>query len=779
MTWSSVTATTYNISGYNLYRSNSASVTGPKVNATPIPGTSFSDTGLTDGTSYYYFLQAVDSLGHGSALTGPVNDTPVKAPGVPTNVSSSPGDTAAQVIWTASTPGTLPVGSYLLIRLDQTTSTLVTIGPLPVSPTGYVDTPVANGDTYVYQVQAVDSSNIESGVHLSALSAPTTVIPGSKVNPPVNLKAVGGAALVTLNWTDPPVIGLANGAVTGFQIFRATAQTGPYAQIGTTIVGPMTYPDNTVTNGQTYYYYMTGVNSAPMTSANSVTVHATPALAPPAPTAFAGQDGNQSVTLTWAANPLQNNVAVSYYVVNRTVPSNTPVTVSSPATTYTDLGLTNGQTYNYTLQAVDQNGTMGPASGTITDYPYAMSVPTPVISTSDNTGVNLTWTTPASSSFPVTGFAVFRVDAGATVVDSLADAVTTLSASPLFDSTGTLGQLYDYQVAGVDDKGHLGPASSPDLDGKANPPAPPSNFTALAGDKEIILDWEPEPKTTNSLPVSQYILTGSDNLAVTLTGQTYYVDTNSLNNSNLVNGTPVTYHLIAVDVAGQSGQYNASHESAAAPATAVGSPANVNPPTQVTALAVSGSEIQLTWAPADYEDKNISYYNVYRNSSFTGTYSKIAKVNNPLASPATLYDNTGLSPGTTYYYFVRSFDSISQKESCDSNHAYAATAAPTAGVPPVTVNEMAFDKNLFLPLTGQRLSIYYVIPTSGSVELAIYSIAGRPIRYLYPGNTPANSQSSTVWDGKDRNGDVVASGIYLIEIKAPGFHQVRKVAVVK
>ena len=792
LNWTAVSQTTYPVAGYNLYRSNSASVTGPKVNATPVPGISFTNTGLTDGTTYYYFLQTADNQGHGSSYAGPVSETPVKAPGAPTNVTSKPGDGAAQITWTASVPGTLPIGSYLLIRDDITASSVVTLGPFPVSPTGYVDTGLSNTHTYVYQVQAVDNTNIESGVHESSLSAPTTVSPGISVNPPSSMNAVGAPAAVTLTWVDS-FVGPLNGPVTGYQIFRSTSQTGSYTPLPSGIsVGVQTYTDSTVTNGTTYYYYMVASNnnSTPIVSPDSVTVHATPAGAPAAPSGLTALDGDQTVSLTWAPNPVLNNVAVSYYVVNRANLPGAPAAVAnvlSPSgaatvVSFPDSGLSDGQTYVYTLQAVNANGTVGTASGPVTGYPYLMSPTTGLSSASDATGVNLSWNNvpifPGTSSFPVTAFAVFRNDFGATVVYSPASALTVVSTTPFSDLTGTLGQLYDYQVAGMDDKGHLGPVSIADPDGKANPPPAPTSFTALAGDQEIILDWAPVVKTTTSLPVSYYILTSStDNLAVTLTGQTYYEDVAGQNGSTLSNDNPVTYTLVSVDA---SGQYTVAHMSAAAgPVTGTSNSANVNPPTNVKAQAVTTNEIELTWTPANYENKSISYYNVYRASSFTGSYSKIAKVNNPLATPATVYDNTSLSSNTTYYYFVRSFDSISSKESCDSNHAYATTAAPTAGMPSVTVGELAFDKNLFLPLTGQQLSIYYVVPNSGWVELTVYNISGYPIRYFYPGNATANVQAGTVWDGKDRNGNTVASGIYLIEIKAPGFHQVRKVAVVK
>jgi hypothetical protein len=76
------------------------------------------------------------------------------------------------------------------------------------------------------------------------------------------------------------------------------------------------------------------------------------------------------------------------------------------------------------------------------------------------------------------------------------------------------------------------------------------------------------------------------------------------------------------------------------------------------------------------------------------------------------------------------------------------------------------------------LGIYFVAPNSGPAQINVYNISGNPIRALYATST-AGAQESLTWDIKDRNGNIVASGLYLIEIKAPGLHQIKKVLVVK
>ncbi|HEY5038252.1 MAG TPA: FlgD immunoglobulin-like domain containing protein, partial [bacterium] len=278
-----------------------------------------------------------------------------------------------------------------------------------------------------------------------------------------------------------------------------------------------------------------------------------------------------------------------------------------------------------------------------------------------------------------------------------------------------------------------------------------------------------------SLPVSEYQVTRTSSGPTTtfLTTLTYYLDTTT------VDGAPVTYTVQAIDDTGNLTGVHISVATASMPVTAASS--NVNPPVTVTAKATSPSTIRLTWTQGNYQGRVISYYNVYRSTSFTEfvAATPYAKVYNSAFNPATIFNDTGLSPNTTYYYVVRSYDLIGLKESLNSNHAFDTTPAPIAGIPPVTVSQMAFDANILLPLTGQKLGIYYVVPNTGSVEIDIYNISGNLIQTLTPGQGTANVQQNTTWDGKDRNGNTVASGLYLLEIKSPGFHQIKKVAVVK
>jgi len=49
--------------------------------------------------------------------------------------------------------------------------------------------------------------------------------------------------------------------VVGYNVYRGTTSGGPYAKVNSSRDPSTLYTDNTVQNGQTYYYVSTAVNS--------------------------------------------------------------------------------------------------------------------------------------------------------------------------------------------------------------------------------------------------------------------------------------------------------------------------------------------------------------------------------------------------------------------------------------------------------------------------------------------------------------------------------------
>jgi hypothetical protein len=72
---------------YNVYRSTSSGGPYTKLNSSPITTTTYTDAGVTSGTTYYYEVSAVNDYGE-SAMSGPVSATPqTPLPNAPTLIS--------------------------------------------------------------------------------------------------------------------------------------------------------------------------------------------------------------------------------------------------------------------------------------------------------------------------------------------------------------------------------------------------------------------------------------------------------------------------------------------------------------------------------------------------------------------------------------------------------------------------------------------------------------------------------------------------------------------
>src|SRR5262249_60468294 len=85
LTWTAASGAT----SYNIYRSTSSGGQGNTPVKTGVTGTSFSDTSLANGTTYYYQVSAVDS-GSESVKSSEVFATPRVA--APTGLTATPGN---------------------------------------------------------------------------------------------------------------------------------------------------------------------------------------------------------------------------------------------------------------------------------------------------------------------------------------------------------------------------------------------------------------------------------------------------------------------------------------------------------------------------------------------------------------------------------------------------------------------------------------------------------------------------------------------------------------
>lgn len=524
-------------------------------------------------------------------------------------------------------------------------------------------------------VAAVGCGSTESADDGSQAGAqrPGGVAPGVDVDrsAPTTPSGLTGAAVaptqVNLAWSSSRD----DVGVVEYRIYRGGA---PLATVGNVTA----YQDTTVVASTTYSYTVQAIDAAGNASGQSpAVIVATPAVldsvAPSIPTGVTATAVSLAqINVDWTA--ATDNVAVTAYRIFRNgsllgdLPSN--------VTRLENRGLAASTTYLYTVQALDAAGNIsGPsaaASATTLSAPDTVPPTAPsdlAAAAASTVQINLTWTA-ATDNVVVASHRVYRNGA---LIASVAG--TTYQDTGLSPSTS-----YTYNVDAIDGDGNVSPLSAgasattfaaPDT----SPPSVPLGFTATAvSSSQINLGWV---TSIDNVAVTGYQIFRGGTLRATLGNVTSFQDT------GLTPGTTYSYTVRARDLAG-----NVSGLSSPQSATTPTAPDTTAPttPTGLSASPFSSSKINLSWA-ASTDNVAVTGYRVYRNGVFVVA----------LGSSNTAFQDTGLTPSTSYSYVIDAVDAAGNASGI-SNVAGATTLAPTTAT-------LQWDAVVFPTLSGYR--VYY------------------------------------------------------------------------
>jgi fibronectin type 3 domain-containing protein len=261
LNWNSLT----NATGYRIYRDTLGGI-GGALAITVGNTTTATDTGLVNGTTYFYSVGAFNASGENFGTGAFASATPTGTSsfgGVPTNLRATPGNAQVVLNWNPVSNA----ASYNIFRSIPSNGTGASqIGNI-TSGTAYTDTNVSNGTTYSYTVQAVNPTHTSS--QTSAVTA-TPLVPGA----PTGLVATASSQQVSLTWT-------ATG--TSYAVYRGTTSGGEVL-LDSGMTGN-TFTDAGVANNFTYYYQVQALN-ANGTGPISAEVTATPSGSTPSGTSW-------------------------------------------------------------------------------------------------------------------------------------------------------------------------------------------------------------------------------------------------------------------------------------------------------------------------------------------------------------------------------------------------------------------------------------------------------------------------------------------------------------
>jgi fibronectin type 3 domain-containing protein len=226
-------ATSYKV----YYATGSAS--GTKILASTVTTTSYTHTGLQAGTTYYYFVVAVSGNDESDYSS---YSSAVVLPAVPSGVSATTQSTSSiRVSWNPVTGAT----SYKVYYATGSSSGNKILAGTATT-TSYTHNSLQGSTTYYYFIVAVNNSG-ESDYSTS--SSATTQIAA-----PAGVAAAGqSTSSIRVSWNS------VTGA-TSYRIYYSDTQTG--AKILLTSVTGTSYTHTGLQAGQSYYYFITAINSS-------------------------------------------------------------------------------------------------------------------------------------------------------------------------------------------------------------------------------------------------------------------------------------------------------------------------------------------------------------------------------------------------------------------------------------------------------------------------------------------------------------------------------------
>jgi titin len=286
------------------------------------PPTTAAVTGLTNGTSYEFTVQATNSVGTSpaSAPSNVVTPAAPTVPAAPTGVSAVAGNAAANVAWTPPANGGSPITSFTVTALVNGVPSGVT-ATAPGSATGATVTGLTNGTTYTFTVHATNAvGNGPESAQSNAvtpsqalgvpdisvsLSGPASVPTGSNVT--YTATVTNPASSVN---SAPQVVLQVNLPVSGVTFLSSTTTQGVCSTVGATVTCNL------------------GAMAPSTTATVTVTVNVTSAAGTAITIGSSVSENDANGNPLTDPNPANNTSSVTTNVVSQTPPTTTDIQVT-------------------------------------------------------------------------------------------------------------------------------------------------------------------------------------------------------------------------------------------------------------------------------------------------------------------------------------------------------------------------------------------------------------------------------------------------------------------
>jgi C1A family cysteine protease/fibronectin type 3 domain-containing protein len=623
--------------GYYLYRSTTAGSAGTQIKEiTSGSATSWTDTGLTPGDTYYYSIAAYVKDGN-ETVTGKVSAQKAvrtKPSKTVIDTTTDVSDSGITVSWTQAAGA----DGYLIERKTGSGTFEQVKDIAGGSTVSYQDTAVTSGNVYIYQVTAYNK-DVNNEQQKGETSAATTAAAFQTRPQAVTISSVEliGDSSVKLTWSG-------GSGADSFEIYRSESANANGSKIATESQGTTSYTDSTVVKGRTYYYRIRPVVqdvlgntvSGEMSAYHVITV---PYLTEETVLASIVVDSDTAVTLTWA----KNTQADGYYLYRSTTAGSTGTQIkeitSNSTTSWTNTGLTPGGVYYYSIAAYVKDGDET-VIGNVSAQKAVRTKPSKTVinATTDvsDSSITVSWTQAKGAD----GYIVER-QTGSGSFTQVKD-ITDGSTVSYEDTTVTSGYAYTYRVTAYNadvnsnqQKGETSAATTT-VAFQTKPQTVTISSIELIGDSSVKLTWSGGSGADSfEIHRSESADENGSTIATESQGTISYTD------STVVKGKayyyrirPVVQDALGNTVLGEMSDYQV-----------IAVPYLTEETVLASAVADSDTAVTLTWA----KNKQADGYYLYRSTTADSTGGQCADIDN---SETLTWQDENLEAGVTYYYSI-------------------------------------------------------------------------------------------------------------------------------
>ena len=770
---------------------------------------SFILTGLEPGATVYFGIRGRDSSSLVSLIDIPSQDGPQAnllvpdfPPPVVTGLGVNASSNAVTLSWSASTATDL--SSYRVYwdtssPADVFTSTVT----LPAGTTSYAFTGLAVLNTYYFYVTALDKGqpSFAGGALESSPSAIASAFLSGVPAPPFNFRAVAvSTASITWEWVD-------NSAnEDGFRIYSATggliAQTGPSPGSGSAAQ----YVETGLTPNISAARLVKSFNISGESLASNTTTAVTLAN-PPAGTALTGVFIT-SATLSWNAN---NNPAGTLYRVERsTEPGFGASTASAPVTaqSYADTGLSPSTTYFWRVRAENIAGTATVNDSTVTARTLSTLI-RGLTATGKNHQVLLDWEDSIEPN--LLGYHVYRSSFSIGPFARLTTAPA--AASGYQDHSLTNGVTLYYAVTTINAASEESVFSNivfavPRKD--VGPQEPLGVIGSLDSSGIFTLRWSPvtmDVAGSTDVELAGYKIFKSTDVE----GPYQFRDlvppaTNFWTATELV--PPVVWYLLrSFDISGNESVESAHVQTLAPPVIAIASEDETArvlfTADDAKMLAAATNEtaqdirVTVTRVKDDEQGRVLNAYEIKSVQAASGTEIKDLNLKKPSIElqfrfmpglrPAYVKSGTAFnflsgSPRDTGIFWHNSVEFVKFGGNVDEDRGTISikTAKPLGKfqvrqvkrASEFTLNQLT-PRKIFTPNgdgVNDEITLFLDNPNDSIISQAkVYDITGAEVSDFKQGIVAGvHGVVSLTWDGRDKSGSIVRSGVYVYQIQSEG-----------